>query len=80
MRLRRSELGARVQHFRRSGVEPHAFLGEPVPDPDMSHRGVTAIEMVNPGDQISNYITMGNDQCRVRLHCTIAADTVHVQH
>lgn len=53
-------------------------LGTRVPDSDMDHRRVDTSEVTRPGARISNYITMGDDACKVRLHYTIAADTVLV--
>lgn len=52
--------------------------GNPVPDPDMNSRHGTAVEMLNPGARVSNYITMGTDRCKVRLFYTMEADTVRV--
>lgn len=54
------------------------LLGNPVADPDMNLRHVTAVEKLNPGARVSNYITMGTDRCKVRLYYTMEADTVRV--
>ena len=44
----------------------------------MNERRVSATEMVSEG-RIVNYITMGNAQCKVRLHYEIEAWVTEVE-
>lgn len=46
-------------------------LGRDFPDSDMNERTATARHAVQPGTEVVNYITLGNDNCRVRLHYRI---------
>lgn len=66
------EIGFRCTEWDRN------ILNEVYPDSNMDGRHVTATEMVTEGS-ISNYITMGNAQCKVRLHYGITAEVVEVE-
>lgn len=55
------------------------LLGNPIPDSHMNDRHVTATETLNPDASVSNYITMGDDQCKVRLYYQVSADTFTVR-
>ena len=49
------------------------IAGDTFNDPDMDARRKTAIETIDVGEQITNRITMGNDNCKVRLHYVLKA-------
>jgi hypothetical protein len=54
------------------------ITGREYNDGDMNFRSAEAEESV-PAAEITNYITLGNDECKVRLHYTIKSKVVEVQ-
>lgn len=50
--------------------------GDVYPDSDMNDRGATANYISHPGLSETNYITLGNDQCKVRMHYRITSQLV----
>jgi hypothetical protein len=52
------------------------ILGELFNDADMDGRTATAVESVGVDTSISNYITLGNSNCKVRLHYTLKGSLV----
>lgn len=51
-------------------------LGRDFPDSDMDAREATARHAPVAGTEVVNYITLGNDNCRVRLHYRIVFELV----
>lgn len=49
------------------------IAGDTYPDSDMNDREATAHYVQSPDLQETNYITLGNDRCRVRMHYTITS-------
>ncbi len=49
------------------------ITGKTYADSDMDHRSATARYTMSPDLQDRNYITLGNDKCRVRLHYTVSS-------
>jgi len=47
------------------------ILGDVYPDSDMDDRHASANYVMSPDLNETNYITLGNDQCKVRLHYKI---------
>lgn len=54
-------------------------LGRDFPDSDMDAREATARHTPRAGTEIVNYITLGNDQCRVRLHYRIVFELIRFE-
>jgi hypothetical protein len=52
------------------------ILGDVYADDDMKGRSRSARETIDVGETITNYITLGNDNCKVRLHYTLEATLV----
>ena len=52
------------------------ILGELFNDADMNGRTATAVESVGIDTNIRNYITLGNSNCKVRLHYTLKGSLV----
>lgn len=54
------------------------IAGNVYPDSDMNNRAARADEYI-PAAPITNYITLGNSNCKVRLHYTITSKVVERQ-
>ncbi|MFO7608510.1 MAG: hypothetical protein R6X35_04840 [Candidatus Krumholzibacteriia bacterium] len=54
-------------------------LGRDFPDSDMDAREATARHTPVAGTEVVNYITLGNDQCRVRLHYRIVFELIRFE-
>lgn len=67
-------LGFRIE-FRATEWDKN-ILGEVYADKDMDDRRAAASYVSSPDLRETNYITLGNDQCRVRLHYTITSALV----
>jgi len=52
------------------------ILGNVYPDSDMDDRHATANYVMSPDLNETNYITLGNDKCKVLLHYAIASSLV----
>ena len=54
-------------------------FGKEYPDSDMNERRGTAKYVTSPDLAETNYITLGNDNCKVRLHYRITSELVEAQ-
>jgi hypothetical protein len=52
------------------------ILGEVYADSDMDGRSATASYVMSPTLTETNYITLGNDKCKVRMHYSIRSELV----
>lgn len=52
------------------------ILGDVYADDDMNNRSATANYTTSPDLATTNYITLGNSKCKVRLHYTISSEMV----